>query len=119
MKAYQSFLKLAALFIAILFALISPAQAQHKWKSQILYGPNTVVYKEFQKFAERVKVGTKGALIIETFPVGTIVPQAEALDAIQAGLLDAASGTMAYQGERSQLPPFGIWRVATIIHCIC
>ena len=79
MKAYRSFLKLAALLIAISFALISPAQGQHKWKSQILYGPNTVVYKEFQKFAERVKVGTKGALIIETFPVGTIVPQAEAL----------------------------------------
>lgn len=110
MKAYQSFLKLSALLIAISFALISPAQGQHKWKTQILYGPNTVVYKEFQKFAERVKVGTKGALIIETFPVGTIVPQAEALDAIQAGLLDAASGTMAYQGGKE--PAAAFWDLA-------
>jgi len=83
------------------------AQAQqHKWKTQILYGPNTVVYKEFLKFAERVKVVTKGAVIIETFPVGTIVPQAEALDAVKVGLLDAASGTMAYQGGKEAAAAF-------------
>ena len=88
-------------------ALTGAATAQeHKWKAQNLYGPNTVVYKEFQKFAENVKLGTKGALVIETFPVATIVPQAEALDAVQAGLLEAAVGTMAYQGGKEAAAAF-------------
>lgn len=88
-------------------ALAPATQAQqHTWKAQSLYGPSTVVYKEFEKFAERVKVGTKGQVVIETFPVATIVPQAEALDAIQAGLLDAASGTMAYQGGKEPAAAF-------------
>ncbi len=82
------------------------AAQEHKWKAQMLYGPNTVVYKEFVKFADRVKLASRGALVIETFPVATIVPQAEALDAIQAGLLDAASGTMAYQGGKEAAAAF-------------
>ena len=95
--------------LALLAGLVVAGEAQaqqHKWKAQILYGPSTVVYKEFQKFAERVKAGTRGELVIETFPVATIVPQAEALDAIQAGLLDAASGTMAYQGGKEPAAAF-------------
>jgi hypothetical protein len=78
-----------------------PAAAQHKWKVQNLYGPNTTVYKDFQVFAARVKEATNGAVDIQPFPVATIVPQAEALDAIKAGLLDGAVGTMAYQGGRA------------------
>ena len=107
MRSFRKILGMLALSAFISFAFGGGAQAQqHKWKAQILYGPNTVVYKEFQKFAERVKIGTKGALVIETFPVATIVPQAEALDAIQAGLLDAASGTMAYQGGKEAAAAF-------------
>lgn len=82
------------------------AAAQHKWKAQSLYGPNTVVFKDFQKFSARVKEITKGAVEIETLPVATIVPQAEALDAVKAGLLDAASGTMAYQGGKEPAAAF-------------
>ena len=111
MKVNCFFSKRFVFLIWISFFFVGLTQAQqHKWKAQILYGPNTVVYKEFQKFAERVKVGTKGALIIETFPVGTIVPQAEALDAVQAGLLDAASGSMAYQGGKE--PAAAFWDLA-------
>ena len=89
-------------------AMMSPAlaQAQHKWKAQILYGPNTVVFKDFQRFSDRVKEITKGAVVIETLPVATIVPQAEALDAVKAGLLDAAAGTMAYQGGKEPAAAF-------------
>jgi TRAP-type mannitol/chloroaromatic compound transport system substrate-binding protein len=84
----------------------APAAAQHKWKVQHLYGPNTTVYKDFQVFAARVKEATNGAVEIEAFPVATIVPQAEALDAIKAGLLDGAVGTMAYQGGKEPAAAF-------------
>jgi len=83
-----------------------PAAAQHKWKVQNLYGPNTTVYKDFQVFAARVKEATNGAVDIQPFPVATIVPQAEALDAIKAGLLDGAVGTMAYQGGKEPAAAF-------------
>jgi TRAP-type mannitol/chloroaromatic compound transport system substrate-binding protein len=65
-----------------------------------------VVFKDFQKFTDRVKEVTKGGLLIEALPVATIVPQAEALDAVKAGLLDAASGTMAYQGGKEPAAAF-------------
>jgi TRAP-type mannitol/chloroaromatic compound transport system substrate-binding protein len=84
----------------------APAAAQQKWKVQNLYGPNTTVYKDFQAFAARVKEATGGAVEIETFPVATIVPQAECLDAIKAGLLDGAVGTMAYQAGKEPAAAF-------------
>jgi TRAP-type transport system periplasmic protein len=83
-----------------------PVAAQQKWKVQNLYGPNTTVYKDFQAFAARVKEATSGAVEIEAFPVATIVPQAECLDAIKAGLLDGAVGTMAYQGGKEAAAAF-------------
>lgn len=98
--------RVAALALTVGLALTGVASAQHKWKAQSLYGPSTTVYKDFQKFAARVKEGTKGAVDIETLPVATIVPQAEALDAVKAGLLDAASGTMAYQGGKEPAAAF-------------
>ena len=100
----------AAVAVAIGLAWTASAEAQQKWKAQGLYGPNTVVHKEFQKFADRVKEVTKGGLQIEALPVATIVPQAEALDAIKAGLLDAAAGTMAYQGGKEAAAAF--WDLA-------
>lgn len=102
--------RIAAVAVAVGLAWTGAAEAQQKWKAQSLYGPNTVVHKEFQKFAERVKEATKGALQIEALPVATIVPQAEALDAIKAGLLDAAAGTMAYQGGKE--PAAAFWDLA-------
>lgn len=90
-----------------LCTVASGVQAQqHKWKVQHLYAPNTTVYKDFQAFAARVKEATKGEVDIQAFPVATIVPQAEALDAIQAGLLDGAAGVMAYQGGKEPAAAF-------------
>ena len=100
----------AAVAVAIGLAWTASAEAQQKWKAQGLYGPNTVVHKEFQKFADRVKEVTKGGLQIEALPGATIVPQAEALDAIKAGLLDGAAGTMAYQGGKEAAAAF--WDLA-------
>ncbi|BBK43468.1 lactate-binding periplasmic protein [Allostella vacuolata] len=102
--------KVAAIAVTVGLALTGAAEAQQKWKAQSLYGPNTIVHKEFEKFAARVKDATKGALQIEALPVATIVPQAEALDAIKAGLLDAAAGTMAYQGGKEAAAAF--WDLA-------
>ncbi|MGE0719476.1 MAG: hypothetical protein AB7P02_28800, partial [Alphaproteobacteria bacterium] len=102
--------RVAAMTVVLGFGLAATAEAQQKWKAQGLYGPNTVVHKEFIKFTERVKAATKGALEIEALPVATIVPQAEALDAIKAGLLDAAAGTMAYQGGKE--PAAAFWDLA-------
>jgi len=91
----------------ITFALCaSPVQAQQKWKVQNLYAPSTTVYKDFEAFAARVKEATKGQVEIQPFPVATIVPQAECLDAIKAGLLDGAVGTMAYQGGKEPAAAF-------------
>ncbi len=98
--------RIAALAVAFGIATIGTAEAQQKWKVQGLYGPNTVIHKEFQKFAARVKEATKGGLDIEALPVATIVPQAEALDAIKAGLLDGAVGTVAYQGGKEAAAAF-------------
>ena len=48
------------------------AEAQHKWKVQNLYGPNTSVYKDFQAFAARVKEATNGAVdILNWYSDGT------------------------------------------------
>ncbi len=102
--------QVAAVVMTLGVAFSGAAEAQQKWKAQSLYGPNTTVHKEFQKFAERVKEATKGGLQIEALPVATLVPQAEALDAIKAGLLDAAAGTMAYQGGKEAAAAF--WDLA-------
>ena len=102
--------RVAAVVVTLGVAFSGAAEAQTKWKAQSLYGPNTTVHKEFQKFADRVKEATKGGLLIEALPVATIVPQAEALDAIKAGLLDAAAGTMAYQGGKEAAAAF--WDLA-------
>ncbi len=97
---------LAAWLLALCAAASGVQAQQHKWKVQHLYAPNTTVYKDFQAFAARVKEATKGEVDIQAFPVATIVPQAEALDAIQAGLLDGAAGVMAYQGGKEPAAAF-------------
>jgi len=91
---------------AALFAGSAEAQQQHKWKVQGLYGPNTVIHKEFEKFAQRVKDATRNTVQIETLPVGTIVSAADAADAVKSGLLDGAVGTMAYQGGKEPAAAF-------------
>ena len=106
MRSWKNLARFATLAIAAGLVLPAAAEGQHKWKVQNLYGPSTTVYKDFQAFAARVKEATKGEVDIQTFPVATIVPQAEALDAIKAGLLDGAVGTIAYQGGKEPAAAF-------------
>ena len=105
-RSWKILARFATLAIAAGLALPAAAEGQHRWKVQNLYGPSTSVYKDFQAFAARVKEATKGEVDIQTFPVATIVPQAEALDAIKAGLLDGAVGTIAYQGGKEPAAAF-------------
>ena len=106
MRSWKNLARFATFAIAAGLALPGAAEGQHKWKVQNLYGPSTTVYKDFQAFAARVKEATKGEVDIQTFPVATIVPQAEALDAIKAGLLDGAVGSIAYQGGKEPAAAF-------------
>ena len=106
MFGFKTVARAAAIALLAGAAFVSSASAQHKWKVQTLYGPNTVVHKQAMEFAARVKEATKGAVDIEMLPVATIVPQADALDAIKAGLLDGAAGTMAYQGGKEPAAAF-------------
>ena len=84
---------------------------EFSWQVQGLYPPGSEIHKQFQRFADRVFTASGGRLKIEALPVGTIVPQADALDAIQAGLLDGAAGTMAYQGGKE--PAASFWDFTT------
>lgn len=106
MRSWKNLARFATFAIAAGLALPGAAEGQHKWKVQNLYGPSTTVYKDFQAFAARVKEATRGEVDIQTFPVATIVPQAEALDAIKAGLLDGAVGSIAYQGGKEPAAAF-------------
>lgn len=109
LRSWNEIARFAVLAVAAgvaMSAAVDATAAQQKWKVQNLYGPSTTVYKDFQAFADRVKEATNGEVEIETFPVATIVPQAEALDAIKAGLLDGAVGTMAYQGGKEPAAAF-------------
>ena len=108
MLKFRTLMRAAAIAVMAGIAATAAAEAQtvHRWKVQGLYGPNTVIHKQFQTFADNVKTATKGTLLIEALPVATIVPQAEALDAIKAGLLDGAVGTMAYQGGKEPAAAF-------------
>jgi len=100
-------MRLMSVAAAMSLALVGTAEAQqHKWKVQGLYGPNTVIHKEFEKFAARVKDATRNMVQIETLPVGTIVSAADAADAVKSGLLDGAVGTMAYQGGKEPAAAF-------------
>jgi TRAP-type mannitol/chloroaromatic compound transport system substrate-binding protein len=100
----------AGVLAAGLIAGTASAQ-EFSWQVQGLYPPGSEVHKQFVRFTERVEAATGGRLKIEPLPVATIVPQAEALDAIQAGLLDGAAGTMAYQGGKE--PAASFWDFTT------
>ena len=89
----------------------APAEAQHKWKVQNLCGPNTTVYKDFLAFVARVKEATNGAVEIQPFPVATLIPQAEGLDAVKAGVLDGVVGSIAYQVGKE--PAAAFWDLTT------
>jgi TRAP-type mannitol/chloroaromatic compound transport system substrate-binding protein len=58
-----------------------------KWKAQTLWAATETPHKVFEELCERIKVMTKGRLVIEAFPANAIVPTNETLDALKANVL--------------------------------
>jgi TRAP-type mannitol/chloroaromatic compound transport system substrate-binding protein len=59
-----------------------------EWRMQVLWDPGTLPYKIEEKFVERVKELTDGRLSIKLFAPGSLVPTAQMLDSLQAGMID-------------------------------
>lgn len=77
--------------IGLVFLLPSSGMAKektYKWKMQVLWDPGTLPYKIEEQFAKRVSELTDGQLQIKVFPPGSLVPTAQMLDALQAGMID-------------------------------
>lgn len=79
--------------VPLLMVLVVPSLSQAaddviKWRMQVLWDSGTLPFKIEEQFAARVKELTGGRLEIKIFPPGSLVPTAEMLDALQAGLID-------------------------------
>jgi TRAP-type mannitol/chloroaromatic compound transport system substrate-binding protein len=72
------------------------AAAEHRWKWQSFWQPNTVNQLAFERFAARVKERSGGRIEIEALPVNAVVPPGEVLDAVRAGVLQGANGGTGY-----------------------
>lgn len=72
------------------------AAAEHSWKWQSFWQPNTVNQLAFERFAAAVKAKSGGRIEIEPLPVNAVVPPGEVLDAVKAGILQGANGGTGY-----------------------
>lgn len=59
-----------------------------KWRMQVLWDSGTLPYKIEERFVERIKELTNGRLEIKLFGPGSLVPTAQMLDSLQAGMID-------------------------------
>jgi TRAP-type mannitol/chloroaromatic compound transport system substrate-binding protein len=87
--------RLIALFLAVpvclmlLLPSVSPAAEKPiKWRMQVLWDPGTLPYKIEEQFADRVRELTNGRLDIKIYAPGSLVPTAQMLDSLQAGMID-------------------------------
>ncbi len=74
--------------VMLLPSLGGAAPKTIKWRMQVLWDPGTLPYKIEEKFADRVRQLTNGRLDIKVFAPNSLVPTAEMLDALQAGMID-------------------------------
>ena len=91
MKIKKIFLGVVVFSLGLLFAASFPTGAKAetiKWRMQVLWDPGTLPYKMEEKFAARVKELSNGRLDIKVFAPGSLVPTAQMLDALQAGMID-------------------------------
>lgn len=80
-----------AVCVLAMFCHPGAAQAKDKvikWRMQVLWDPGTLPYKIEEKFVARVKELTNGRLDIKIHAPGSLVPTAQMLDALQAGMID-------------------------------
>ena len=91
--------KIFAFWVVMLW-LVNTAHAAEpapiKIKMMALWQAGTLPFKVFEEFAADVKLKSKGRLIIEPLPAGSVVAPAEALDAVSSGVLDAEYGCGGY-----------------------
>lgn len=97
MKFLRSFsAACGVVLIAGVLAAPVPALAQTKLRFQSTFPPNTLFTANGNLFAERVKVLSGGRLVIEILPSGSVVPPAEALDAVHKKIIDGAHSAPNY-----------------------
>lgn len=69
-------------------AAVSAKEKTFRWKMQVLWDSGTLPYKLEEQFVKRVEELSNGRLVIKIFPPGSLVPTAQMLDALQAGMID-------------------------------
>jgi len=95
--------------LAVLAVLgASPVSAKTiRWKVQSLFGSGELTYKTFVDFCDNVKKMTKGRLVMQPLPAGTIVPSFEMLEAVQDNVLQAMyTGAAYYSGKEPAMAIF-------------
>lgn len=91
MKIKKLFLGIVVLSLCLMFAASFPVTAKAKtikWRMQVLWDSGTLPYRMEEKFVARVKELSDGRLDIKVYPPGSLVPTAQMLDALQAGMID-------------------------------
>ncbi len=87
---------IGALLLAFGLLAPSPAQAQTKLRFQAAFPSSTLIFENFQFWADRVKAMSGGRLEIEVLPAGAVVPAFEVLDAVHKQVLDGGHTAPAY-----------------------
>jgi len=87
-KILLSFLMLALTLCIMLPAVVTAKQKVFKWRMQVLWDSGTLPFQIEKKFVERVEKMSNGRLVIKIYPPGSLVPTAQMLDALQAGMID-------------------------------
>lgn len=80
----------------------SSAEAQQKLRFQSAVPPSTLMFKNAQFWAERVKAMSGGRLEIELLPAGSVVPAFEVLDAVHKKVLDGGHTAAAFWVGRNR-----------------
>ena len=87
MKSKKSFTILVALAVISVFIVTPVFGETIKWKVQTYWSPAEMTYKAFADACKRVKVLTNGRLEITPYSGGAIVPDFQALEAVQNNVL--------------------------------
>ena len=102
MRGKTAFL-MAAVFVATLFLLTSPPVSVAK-EIKLTYAnfppAPTFPCVQMERWAKEVENRTKGAVKVQTFPGGTLLPAKNIFDGVIAGTADIGNFAMSYQPGR-------------------
>jgi len=102
MRGKTAFL-MAAVFVATLFLLTSPPVSVAK-EIKLTYAnfppAPTFPCVQMERWAKEVEKRTKGAVKVQTFPGGTLLPAKNIFDGVIAGTADIGNFAMSYQPGR-------------------